>query len=71
MIQLGSKVKFKDGDPPDIGEVISIMTSSALLSVGIFVGSTDPNEVFADVKFPRFPQAWGWHRISILTEVSQ
>jgi|HubBroStandDraft_6_1064221.scaffolds.fasta_scaffold3784545_1 hypothetical protein len=69
-IGINSKVKFRDGDPPDVGVVLNIATSSALSASGFYVGSQDPNEVFASVRFPRFPDVQGWHRISSLSEVS-
>jgi hypothetical protein len=68
-IGISSKVKFRDGDPPDVGVVLNIASSSALSASGLY-GSEDPNEIFASVKFPRFPQVQGWHRISCLVEVS-
>jgi hypothetical protein len=73
-IGIGSKVRFKDGDPPDIGVVLDISSSSVLRAAGIYDAEPyDPNEIWAAVKFPRFPRVQGWtyHRISCLVEVSE
>lgn len=72
-IGIGSKVRFKDGDPPDVGIVLAIYSSGALRSAGVYCTEPyDENEVWASVKFPRFPviQGWSYHRISFLIEVS-
>ena len=72
-IGIGSKVRFIDNDPPDVGIVLNIISSEALRLSGVYNEPYYPSEICASVKFPRFPvtQGWTYHRISSLVEVTE